>query len=111
MEQQQKLSLISQNLQNVEDALKKLELWALDEEGRPDDEAFLSSIPFCLDTMEFHQWLQFVLLPKMRELLQTPSSLPKKMAIHAAAEEYYRGKWREYRSLLNALRKLDALFL
>lgn len=110
MTQEEKLILISQNLQNIENALKELELWALDEQGRPSEDAFLSSIPFCLDTMEFHQWLQFVLLPKMRELLQTPENLPKKMAIHAAAEEYYRGKWREMRSLLHALRKLDALF-
>ena len=96
-------------LSEIEQALRSLGLWT-EETARPEKEAFLSTVPFCLDTMELHCWFQYVLIPKFYELLKTPDALPKKLCVHTVAEEYYRGKWHEYRSLLAALRRFDALF-
>ena len=96
-------------LSEIEQALRGSGLWT-DDSLRPNKEAFLSTVPFCLDTMELHCWFQYVLIPKVYELLKTPELLPKKLCVHTVSEEYYRGKWRDYRSLLVALRRFDALF-
>ena len=96
-------------LSEIEHVLRSSGLWT-EETARPEKEAFLSTMPFCLDTMELHCWFQYVLIPKFYELLKTPELLPKKLCVHTVAEEYYRGKWHEYRSLLAALRRFDALF-
>ncbi|MCI6797047.1 MAG: YqcC family protein [Succinatimonas sp.] len=96
-------------LLEIEQALRSSGLWTEDS-SRPNKEAFLSTVPFCLDTMDLHCWFQYVLIPKFYELLKTPEALPEKLCVHTVAEEYYRGKWREYRSLLAALRRFDALF-
>ncbi|MFN6886374.1 YqcC family protein, partial [Proteus mirabilis] len=38
----------------IEEEMKNIGLWQLD---APNDEAFASSEPFCIDTMEAHEWL------------------------------------------------------
>ncbi|MBO6258509.1 MAG: YqcC family protein [Succinivibrio sp.] len=97
------------SLKEVEGELRALGLWA-DESARPDEKAFLSTIPFCLDTMGFHEWLQFIFIPKMTELLNNGGSLPDNVLIHTVAEEVYRGKWNRFKKLIFSLRKLDGLF-
>ena len=42
-------------LLSLEKELRALSLWG-GEEGIPDSSAFMSTAPFCVDTMEFHQW-------------------------------------------------------
>lgn len=101
---------ILKSLQNIEEAMRSLKIWSDDPQDMPADEALASTVPFCLDTMEFHQWLQYVFVPKMRKILEKEHPLPKDLKIHTVAEEYYRGKWQLYRELLIALRHLDALF-
>jgi uncharacterized protein YqcC (DUF446 family) len=96
-------------LSEIEKELKNLNLWA-DAEDRPSDEAFLSQTPFFMDTMEFHQWLQFVLIPKMIELVNSSAPLPKNVSIHPYAQEIYRGKWQEYKLLIQKLMEFDKLF-
>ncbi|MEZ5436402.1 MAG: YqcC family protein [Pseudomonadales bacterium] len=42
--------------------------------------------PFAVDTLDFHQWLQFIFLPRMRDLIDTRSTLPMQSNITAMAE-------------------------
>ena len=42
-----------------------------------DPAALNSQQPFCLDTMTFSQWLQFVMMPAMQRLIDTNQALPK----------------------------------
>lgn len=44
--------------------LQRLERWQAD---HPGSEALASELPFCVDTLSFDQWLQFVLIPRMEQ--------------------------------------------
>jgi len=50
---------------DLECELRKLMLWR---EDRPDAAALNSTQPFCLDTLVFNEWLQFVFIEKIRAL-------------------------------------------
>ena len=54
--------------------LQRLERWQAEHPGA---EALASELPFCVDTLSFDQWLQFVLIPRMEQLvlLQAPDAL------------------------------------
>ena len=59
------------------------------EKRTPPAEALASTQPFAFDTLNFDQWLQWVLLPRMNELLVLQLPLPAKSSIAAMAEEVY----------------------
>lgn len=48
----------------------------------PSPQALASVEPFCFDTLEFHAWLQWVFLPRMRDTLMQnkPLAAPCKIA-------------------------------
>ncbi len=96
---------VAMALESIERALKLLELWG-GEAGRPADEAFQSAVPFFADTMDFHQWLEYVLIPKMGELARKGAPIPR-TAVLPAGEAVYSGQIREHRQLLAALLRLD----
>ncbi len=102
-------SKINACLDAVEAQLRALGYWQ-GPAGRPAEEAFLSQLPFCLDTMELPQWLEYVLLVKLREMLAAGSELPSRLAVAPMAQEYWRGHWGEHRNLIAALRELDLCF-
>ncbi|HEK3019309.1 TPA: YqcC family protein [Proteus mirabilis] len=92
----------------IEEEMKNIGLWQLD---APNDEAFASSEPFCIDTMEAHEWLQWVLIPRLSSLIDTGMALPTAFAIAPYYEEVFKDdETRDYVDLLNHLRELDALF-
>ena len=71
-------------LNELEAELKRLALW---QEGPVDPALLESQAPFCCDTLRFEQWLQFVLLPRMRALLEANQPLPTAIALCPMAEE------------------------
>lgn len=82
---------------SVRDRLGEL-LWALETELRaqgrwdkqtPPAEALASTQPFAIDLLSFDQWLQWILLPRMNELLALQLPLPSNSAIAPMAEEVY----------------------
>ncbi|WP_431031585.1 YqcC family protein [Proteus mirabilis] len=92
----------------IEEEMKNIGLWQLD---APNDEAFASSEPFCIDTMEAHEWLQWVLIPRLSSLIDSGMALPTAFAITPYYEEAFKDdETRDYVDLLNHLRELDALF-
>ena len=68
---------------DLEGALRSRLLWDADE---PSPEALTSTQPFCIDTLDFPQWLQFVFLPRMRALLDADLPLPAQCAVAEMAE-------------------------
>ncbi|HQQ75279.1 MAG TPA: YqcC family protein [Pseudomonadales bacterium] len=68
---------------DIECELRRANLWSA---VTPSAEALASVEPFCVDTLDFHQWLQFILLPRMQTLIAAQAPLPDKCDIAAMAE-------------------------
>jgi uncharacterized protein YqcC (DUF446 family) len=45
--------------------------------------------PFCVDTLALSQWLQWMLIPRMRRILSGDGELPTRSAIHPYAEDCF----------------------
>lgn len=70
-------------LTQMERELRELGLW---DEIPPAAEDLASSVPFAHDRLEFHQWLQWVFLPRMHGLCEQAEALPKASGIAPMAE-------------------------
>lgn len=90
----------------IEQELHALGWW---EQQAPTPEALASCEPFCVDTLSFAQWLQWVLLPRMQELLYAQQPLPQNSAIAAMAEVLYAGQGSATDALQAALGRFDQL--
>jgi uncharacterized protein YqcC (DUF446 family) len=93
-------------LLDLEAALRNAGLW---EAQAPAPAALASTQPFCIDTLDFTQWLQFVFLPRIRELLDNQLPLPDRCAIAAMAEMDFSARARRCDTLVAVLRRIDAL--
>ncbi len=91
----------------IEDALRAMNLYT---NTPPKPSAFKSSTPFCYDTMSVLEWLQWVMIPKMRTLLMNHSALPTVCDIHPLAEEEFKLIDQPTDSLLAEILVLDQLF-
>jgi len=54
--------------------------------------ALNSTEPFCINTMSLPQWLQFVLIPRLRALIEGGLSLPSGSGVLPLAQEYFKHK-------------------
>jgi uncharacterized protein YqcC (DUF446 family) len=78
-------ALIDQENAKIIDALNQLEVGLRDlglwSNERPTADALASTLPFCYDTLELEQWLQFIFLGRMWEILEQGDRLPDSCAI------------------------------
>ncbi len=93
-------------LLGIEMELRQLGVW---ESERPPADAFTSSEPFCLDTLAFTQWIQFVFLERMKLIIENGHPLPLVSGIAPMAEEYFRGRPESGRRLIRELEAVDQL--
>ncbi|PYT03265.1 MAG: pseudouridine synthase [Acidobacteria bacterium] len=66
----------------IEQELRALNAW---QTQAPPQEAFESHTAFFADTMSFYQWLQFVLTPKVRAIVEQRGSFPARSQVGAYA--------------------------
>ncbi|MEC5317898.1 YqcC family protein [Brenneria populi subsp. brevivirga] len=92
---------------DVERELRNGPFWQL---SPPEASAFASNEPFCIDTMRAEQWLQWVLLPRMRALLDSGAPLPTKFSLSPYFEQALQGDASDIEPLLMRIARLDALF-
>lgn len=97
---------VAELLLDLEAAMRKDARW---EALPPDPLALASTEPFCLDTLDFCQWLQFVFLPRMHELLDAGLALPDKCAIAGMAEFHFAAQATPCATLIQVLRQIDAI--
>lgn len=97
---------LSQLLQSLEKELRKQGRW---EETPPPPEALESTEPFAVDTLSFDQWLQWVMLPRMHELLLRQLPLPANCAIRPMAEEVYGQHEPACARIVRIIGEIDAL--
>lgn len=95
---------IRRSLQQLEEDLKDLDLWS---PASPAADAFESTTPFFHDRMAFSDWLQWVLIPRFRSLLDARLPFPDNCAIAPMAEVQYANKGPEYARLIRTLHELD----
>jgi uncharacterized protein YqcC (DUF446 family) len=88
----------------IEQEMRRLELWA---EEPPPVAAMASRVPFCYDTLKFWQWLQWILVPRMRLILADGEPLPAASEIAPLAEVEFRRLSQDTQQLLALIRELD----
>lgn len=101
------VSAVAEQLLLIERELRLAGLWS---EVQPSLEALSSPEPFCVDTLAFEQWLQWILLPRMKALLEAGEQLPRVSGIHPMAEMSYAGREQQLAGLFRELVAFDALF-
>lgn len=99
--------MVIQRLQQVEAVMREHDHW---QAQSPEAHAFTSTEPFCLDTMEPLQWLQWVLIPRFHALIEAGAPLPKNFAIAPYYEVALPTDTAGYAALQAVLVKFDALF-
>lgn len=102
--QQQAVSVC---LQQLCQALKDCQLWS---EQSPSVQALQSQQPFCLDSLSFQQWLQFVLVERLTKIIAEQQTLPKltrEQGMLPMAEETLSQK--NCPQVLKVIRQLDEL--
>ena len=97
---------IADQLLLIERLLRQLGLWT---QQAPSAEALASPEPFCVDTLTFEQWLQWIFLPRMKVLLETGVALPSVSGIQAMAEMVYQQQPSVARRLVELLGEFDRL--
>ncbi len=81
------------------------------QETPPSAGALASSQPFCLDTLEPLEWLQWVLILRMRAFVAAQQPLPQKFAVAPYFEVALASTTPGHAPILLSLAQLDALFM
>lgn len=98
---------LSHLLNDLQAELQRLSLW---ETLPPAPEAFESTTPFCADTLDFSQWLQWVFIARFRAILADDHPLPAQCDVAPLAEEALRGLGKPTTTLIELLRRFDSHF-
>lgn len=91
---------------DIEAELRRLQQWQAEP---PSPQALASTEPFCVDTMTFVQWLQFVFLPRMHALAAAGRLPPGRCEIRPLAEQHFGETKLDIKPLLLAIDALDRL--
>jgi uncharacterized protein YqcC (DUF446 family) len=88
---------------DIECELRRALLWSAE---APSPEALASVEPFCVDTMDLQQWLQFIFLPRMHAMIEARAPLPAQCNITAIAETVWASN-AQTKALIGVLRTFD----
>lgn len=93
-------------LLELEQELQRLALWG---STAPTPTALASSMPFCCDSMELSQWLQWIFIPRLHHLLAMNLSLPTQCSVANYAEENWATMIPPPVDLLTVIKRIDGL--
>lgn len=97
---------VAEHLLLIERELRALGWWS---DTPPSEEALSSGEPFCVDSLDFEQWLQWIFLPRMKHILENDLPLPNASGILEMAEMVYATRQRETHALQQLLGQFDRL--
>ena len=97
---------IADVLLEVEGTLRTHGKW---DKNQPAVSALSSVQPFCMDTLRFEQWIQWIFLPRMKKILEGSKPLPVKSGILVYAESYLRKNDPPTPNLLRQIKRFDDL--
>lgn len=90
----------------IEMELRALSLWS---DQAPTAEQLASTEPFCLDTLTFPQWIQFVFIVRLKVIVEQGGAFPEKSTIAPMVEEYFRGSSLDVARLTQLMAEFDRL--
>ncbi|WP_373293395.1 YqcC family protein [Shewanella hanedai] len=76
----------TEKLCQLEDELKVHGLWSKE---APSQEAMANTSPFSCEVMSFENWVQFIFIPKMNQLIISKSALPSSISIAPMAHHVW----------------------
>ena len=76
---------LDQAVRRLEATLKASDLWRVEE---PSAKAMASQQPFCVDSMSLPQWLRFVFIARLDDMIAAESPLPATCNVAPAADLY-----------------------
>lgn len=100
------LAELQSALFELEAELRRIDFW---QSEAPSAERLASQVPFCHDTLEFHEWLQWVFLPRLGAMLDTGRLPPFACQIAPLAELSWEHDGREVAHAVALLARLDDL--
>jgi uncharacterized protein YqcC (DUF446 family) len=74
-------------LENVDQQLRLMGLW---QQQSPTPQALASTEPFAVDQLSFNQWLQFIFLPRLQQMIAAGLPLPDNCSVAPMAEEFFK---------------------
>jgi len=100
---------IPELMKEVEREMRVLGLWS---SRSPKPQALASTMPFCYDTLELSEWLQWIFLPRLRQLLDQDLPLPAKSGIAPLVEIWIKERGLEQGTgqLLRIIQEFDEVF-
>jgi uncharacterized protein YqcC (DUF446 family) len=98
--------LLLDQLLLIEGELRRLGWWTA---TPPTAQALASQQPFAVDSMAFEQWLQWLFLPRMQQILASGGPLPGTCGIQPMAEMVLVDRASQARALLALLGEVDRL--
>jgi uncharacterized protein YqcC (DUF446 family) len=101
-----RLPALAEHLLLIERELRLQGWWA---QEPPSAEALASQEPFCVDSMEFEQWLQWIFLPRMKQIIEQELPLPNASGILAMSEMVYASRAEQSLGLNVLLAEFDEL--
>lgn len=90
-------------LEQLEQTLYDLNFW---QDEKPSPEALASTQPFAIDTLAFEQWLQWLFIPKMYQLIQI-DNLPPSCDITPYLDEWAKKCPQDVRALRECIVAID----
>lgn len=90
-------------LQQLESELRSTAVW---QSVSPAPEALQSTQPFALDTLDPHEWLQWIFLPRMQQMIAEQLPLPGGFALSPYFEEVWKEQ-PEFATVMQVLHQID----
>lgn len=88
----------------IEAEMRSLGVW---QRTQPEPDALSSKQPFCADTLSLEEWLQWIFLPRMKDLLESGKSLPRRCDILPYAKEAWQDRLVELTRLVKLIDEFD----
>ena len=73
----------------------------------PSKEALNSPEPFCVDTLTFCEWIQWIMLPRLEQMAKSETRLPGNSDMFTMAEEAFKRVNADTEALLSLILRLD----
>jgi uncharacterized protein YqcC (DUF446 family) len=97
---------VEKKINEIEAEMKKIGIW---QAGPIAPEKLKCKKAFCMDTMSFEEWLQYVLVPRVRSIIAEKGEWPKGSAVGVMAIRNFDG-FDEAGRLAELLNEFDRLF-